>query len=309
MQMIPVADTLAELPVEEVKKTLGTRSMYRAPKGVSYGESEKEVAMNIALANFTTLSFLPVEDQDMEWCSDGFSLVRRYELVDGSAGYFKPFQENGECDEDGFRNYGVTSLGAAINDANAYRMAQLFGGDFEALVPETVIREIEGALGSFQREVETDCVLSRDYFDSPELQSDYRCAAIFDFVIGNMDRHDENFLYGVEDTPNGTINRIRLIDNSFSFPRGREAYVNECTFADNRSPFGWADRSGFRIPEHELALTEDEIATLERVALGVEEWISSKTIGYHRGKSAIRRIRFLIDSAKLSSYSEYAYNY
>ena len=284
--------------VPSTLEPLAVRAKYR-PYGssVSYSSAEQQVAMNIALSSFSPLSMVSVEERDLRWDTDGSTVVHRHRLGDGTAGYFKPLKDNSICESD-FRDYGVSSLGAAINELNAYRMAQLLGGGYAELVPETVLREIDDTVGTLQREVSEP--ESRN-FESEALFEDYRRAALFDFVIGNLDRHDENFLYGLDELGQ---RRIRLIDNSFSFPGfTRSWFLNQSIFADN-SPH-WLCDTDYSIPDHELDLTADEFNALCRAREGVAGWLEAKTIGTQRGKATLKRIDFLIEADRLKPISGY----
>lgn len=315
MQTIPSADVSAVSDgvsrAVSARRILSTRSYYRPRcSAVRYSDSERTIAQNLALENFGELSHLPVRERDERFLSDGSSQVSRYLFEDGTVGYFKPFGEN-SFDEYDFRDYGTSSLGASINEVNAYRMAQLLGGCFAELVPETVLREIEGSLGSLQREVISELQPQTSYYRNPQLREDYRKAAIFDFVIGNLDRHSDNYIYGLELTASGRKRfRIRLIDNSFSFPWGRSSFsFNSSIFAENSAPGGYYDPVGYRVPGKERKLRVDERAALENASAGVERWMAGKTIGFRRGQAVLKRINFLLEGNQLINLSDYLYEH
>lgn len=309
MQTIPSADVSAVDAgvdrAESARRILSRRGNYRPRcSEVRYSDSERSVAQKLALECFSEFSHRPVVGQDEDFFADSSSQVFRYELEDGIFGYFKPFAVN-SWDEYDFRDYGTSSLGASINEVNAYRMAQLLGGTFAELVPETVLREVDGSLGSLQREVISDDSLKANY-RSAQLRDDYRKAAIFDFVIGNLDRHTENFIYGVELHRGRRRVRIQLIDNSFSFPWRRNSYhFNQSIFAENCAPGGYWDTNGYVVPEGKLTLLPDEREALRRAAGGVESWIEAGTITFRRGRAALKRIGFLLKEDQLSSLNEY----
>lgn len=292
------------------EKTLGTRAKYSPDDfAVSYSESEKDTAMKLALGNLTELSYTPVKRIDSDWETDGFSSVQRYELEDGSIGYFKAFSRNSH-EEWIFRDYGTSSLEASINEVNAHRMAKLLGDEYSEMVPETVIREIDGRIGTLQREVEVNERIGTNFNASPELKQDYRRAALFDFLVGNADRHSGNYMLGEEDHPDhGPRNRIRLIDNSFTFPRKSSIpYINESCFATNSPPGGYFDRNGYNIPEHELAVTEAEKDSVRRAKAGIETWAKNGTISQDQADSFYSRADELLkDGAQLGEYDDYIY--
>lgn len=260
---------------------------------VQYEESEKDIAMKLALSNLTELSYTPVQSEDTEWESNGCTKVERYILEDGSVGYFKSFSKNSQL-EDSFQTYGTSSLGAAINEVNAYRMAQAFGGAYADLVPETVIREINGSLGTLQRGVfESDDFDLDDAIDTERLRS----ATIFDFVIGNQDRHEENYFYAA--SKEGERNAsLRLIDNSFSFPP-EGAFVNLSVFTDGEG-------GGAFLYPNQRVLTENDLDNLRRARTAVEGWIGEKTIDPALGQGTIERIDYLIEAKRTCNFWYYA---
>lgn len=291
----------------QARIALGKKSNYipNVNSDAEYSEDDQNLAMKLALSNLSEFSYMPIRSRDFDWETDGTSQVARYTLEDGSVGYFKSFEDNSQA-EDFFNDYGTTSLGAGINEVNSYRMAQAFGGEYTNLVPETVIREIEGKLGTLQREVAESRIRVK-YEDSLELQDDYRRAVIFDFVIGNLDRHIGNFLYGESEVEYGRP-RIKLIDNSFSFSVSSDrASINESLFANNFGPNGDDDVDDYKLTKDERRITPEEISELRSVRKNVEGWISSKTMDSVLGDSTIKRIDFLIEDGRLGYFNEYYY--
>ena len=294
---------------------LSDRTKYQPPKklDVRYSNNEQTVAMNLALSNLSELAHSPIVGRDDDWNSDGSTSVDRYELKNGTTGYFKAFSTN-SYDESFFRGkYGVSSIGASVNEVNAHRMSKLLGGEFSELVPETTFREVYGRLGTIQQEVSENEAVSHSFIENGLLREDYRRAAIFDFVIGNLDRHGENYLYGVEEGRRGEpVSRLRLIDNSFSFPDPQKASaVNASSFSDNtgagEGKIPWAPEYGARAGE--LKLTEADREALTRARAGVREWIDAKTIGSRRGFATIRRIDHLLDESEVPNFSQYHYKH
>lgn len=129
----------------------------------------------------------------------------------GHAGVFKP--KNGE-----------KWLRGSIRPGTYYRresaasaVADLMG--LHDLVPATTIREHNGEIGSIQEYKNgraANKVSDSLAFDGPE---DRARAALFDYVIGNTDRHQGNWLV----SPEG---KLVLIDNGLAFPHDRESSDN-----------------------------------------------------------------------------------
>ena len=278
-------------------------------KAVSYSDEDRAIAMRLALSNISKLSYMDIPGEDESWLTNGISTVQRYELEDGSYGYFKPFGEN-SYQESEFANFGTNTLQAAISEVNAHRLSRAMGPGFDRLVPETVLREIDGKLGSIQREVYEDADSLRDFDEVPELKEDFRKAAIFDFVLGNLDRHDQNMLFGAEpDRKGGLRDRIRLIDNSFGFPDPtRAVHYNWSIFTENQALR--ADRTdyysaGYRVPDDELTLREDELEALRGARSEVQGWVDSRTIDSDRGQATVERIDYLLEENRISPLKRY----
>lgn len=263
-----------------------------------YSRSEQDIILALAAESLNELSIVGVKGEDEKWSTNGGSVVRRYELEDGTAGYFKPLRSNSKSEYD-FHNYGMSSLAATISELNAYRMAQLLGGSYAELVPTTALRRIDGEVGTLQLEVKEEDDLTED-----ELMADYRRASLLDFLIGNLDRHSENFIYGADSSGR---RRIRLIDNSFSFPgrKGGEK-LNQSVFASGVrmvTPGGeWLNLT----PE-QAKLTPEELTLIRQARSGVEGWLSAGTIGVERGKTTLKRIDALLTLGRLGELSEYFY--
>ena len=300
-QKAPEIATESERLIADAEKELNDPSPYHET-AVYYSEEEKFTARKLAVESLSSISYTPLKGKDAAWSTNGSTTVDRYRLKDGSRAYFKSFIEN-SGEEDAFLDYDTSTLGASINEVNSYRMAKLLGNGFDELVPETAFRSIDGDIGTLQREVKEDHRLSSDFSSNVILQNDYRKAAILDFVIGNLDRNGENYLLEAASRGPGYTrrNRLRLIDNSFSFPSVyRLESVNMSVFADGYTVHG---HSVLSPQNHRLNSTELE--ALRRAKSGVQDWIGAGTILPDRGQATIARIDHLLERGTLRRLSDY----
>lgn len=282
---------------EGTRKLIGNELNYfpDPESNVSYDASERAVAMNVAAVSLEEGSYIAIAGKDEIWSSqEAQSDVQRLLLSDGSSGYFKSLQLN-SLRESSFSNRGTNSLAGFTGEVNSFRMSQLMGDRFSKLVPKTEIRSFRGELGSFQSEVDESDDFYPDYEEYSGLVEDYRKAAIFDFVVGNLDRHRGNFLYGEQpDEFDGRRNRpaIRLIDNAMTFPDGT-ATINQSLFSRNYSTGEFHDTSDDLykgLPRNEMDLKPDEIKSLNRARAGLLKWIEDGTMLKNNGDRAIARI-------------------
>lgn len=302
MDTISSTDLLATDSRSTTVERLSNTRTYRPARGsgVRYSTDEKKIAVKLALETLSEISYMELDHVDRDFYSDSYTQVTRCILEDGSVGYFKCLMDNSFEDSEFISSYGTSTLNAAVNEVNAYRMAQVMGRGFEDLVPETVFREIKGRIGTIQREV----LRNEDHHysmvrDSRLMRADYRKAAIFDFIIGNMDRHSDNFIFSP--IPGQGL-RIRLIDHSFSFPQGYgKGSVNDCYFSDNYFV------GNFQVPEEDFFLRPEERTAIRRARRALESWISYGTIAPSRGKFAIRRVDALLTANELQSLTSFWY--
>jgi hypothetical protein len=141
---------------------------------------------------------------------------------DGTRAVFKP--QDGASEE---RNRSYIEPGQDMErEAGAWEVAKRVG--MEDMVPPTVIRTMDGRVGSMQEFVpdSTNAFQSLEPYDGSK---DFARAAIFDTVIGNKDRHMGNWMV------NENTGKLALIDHGLAFP---EAVENDDvqTFAAKASP-------------------------------------------------------------------------
>lgn len=274
-------------------------------------DDEQAIALRLAEEADHRLSYAPVAFKDPNWQVESATSVARCELTTGDAGYFKSYVEDDDH-AGAFQGYGMTPISAGIAEVNAYRLGQLFGEGYDELVPETAFRVVDGGIGTLQKEVKPDREILSDYEENEALREDFRHAAIFDFVIGNMDRHSENYIYEPEGEGRARRNRIRLIDNSFSFPaHSGQDVVNESVFADNYGSGGGYDLKNKRsIPSYNLhvddmRLKAKDLRKLAAVREGVARWIEQGTISPDRGTATLERIDLLLKKKRIQSLSDF----
>ncbi len=148
------------------------------------------------------------ETQDSRRLGGGINESFFVQLKDDGFGIFKPGAGEMPC-----LRKGVEKGTYFRRERAAYLVDRFLGFD---LVPPTVIREIDGDQGSFQKYVRNSKTMSefgREEIKSPEMQEQLAKLWIFDYIIYNLDRHKGNFLIR-----NG---KVHAIDNGLSFAKGK----------------------------------------------------------------------------------------
>lgn len=239
---------------ENIKQLFETAGRNVSP----YYQEELAVVKNhLALSGDTPLAVSPAKDYDEEFSSDSSHVVERVVLENGDVGYWKSLSNNEELEVD--EDFNVSSAQAMYNEATAYQLAKVLGPEYEVLVPETVIREFSGYIGSFQKEDDGQTFTSwaredRDRWkvwsgDDYSFKTEHvRAAAIFDYLAGSQDRHSDNVLVGYD--KHGKPHPV-LIDNGYSFPSNENFWINDSIFTQNVED------------ESPGELTEREVATLQ----------------------------------------------
>ena len=133
-------------------------------------------------------------------------------LEDDTKGIFKP--KSGETDA--FDREVPGGKGRLMaREKNAYDVAKIVGVD--DLVPPTAIRKVDVGRGAEQgsiQEWQPNCKVAHRCDDATKYDGtkDRMRAQAFDFVMGNMDRHEGNWMI------NKNSGKIVLIDNGFNLP-------------------------------------------------------------------------------------------
>jgi hypothetical protein len=166
-----------------------------------------------------------MEPKSREPITEGFMLYKeKLNFEDGSAAIWKP--KKGERTEStlGSLNYPDLKAGNFYkNEAFAYDMARIVG--MEDLVPEAVVRKVDGEVGAAQKWVGGREYGKMAYGDQQRFEResarDIQRAAVLDFVLNNKDRHGGNFR--VEARMGGTF-KLHLLDHGLAMgtkPNGR----------------------------------------------------------------------------------------
>jgi len=271
-----------------------------------YRDDELAIVEKLLPLSRNGMSLVGTLGQDESWSTDGATEVERHHLRDGSMAYFKTLHQDVDSAGDS-AVYGFTPLGMLTNEVNAYRVSQILGDGFEGLVPETSFRTIGGKFGVLQREV-SELKGAEEITDQSLIDEDYRKAAIFDFVIGNVDRHGGNFLYGLESrsAPNEP-RRLRLIDHGMSFydDEHRKHIYPISLFTDNFPvDVDTEDETrSYQVPEERLTLREDELQSLRKARSALTGWVESGTMDSAAGSAASKRISALLVHGRILSFS------
>lgn len=177
----------------------------------------------------------------------GTNETSRMVLDNGMVGYHKPFDGVADSIATGF---GHTSPQQQIHEVAAWVVAREMGDPWRALVPPVVLREVDGRLGSFALERPG----AQSFRPEAVYEGDRHAAAFFDALIGQQDRHPNNYLVAGD--------RVSLIDHGYAFARGGD-YLNFSFFQTSRchDPSPTA-----------LLLKAPEIDALDRFLASEDSW-------------------------------------
>lgn len=126
------------------------------------------------------------------------------------------------------------SIGCMLSERASYKVSKHLGLD---LVPKTNIVNISGKIGSYQHFVEGYQEAAEATFPQFPNQKDYekfQVFALFDYVLGNLDRKSDNWL--VKMNKDGHIDGIAMIDNANCFTKD---YLVETNIFASHNQHAW----------------------------------------------------------------------
>ena len=194
-------------------KYVGKAQPQQPQQGELFSPSELPPRPDLAELSDLELRISTLGAKRVEVLGGGMNGSYKVTLEDGTKGVWKPASEQAEEGKDPevsirIRNM-IDDLRQHNSEALGWDVAKILG--YQDIVPETVVRKLNGQVGSFQvwRQGEvgakfTESLLARN-LDQDQLER----AAAFDFVLRMPDRHGKNFL--VSETE-GTF-KLSLIDN------------------------------------------------------------------------------------------------
>lgn len=141
----------------------------------------------------------------------GVSETKVITMANGDKAVFKP--DSGEPKEVLRRD--ITPGHATEREAAAWEVAKVVGMD--DMVAPAVIREVGGRRGVVIAWQDGQVAYKAGFDERYDGEKDAARAAIFDYVIGNRDRHNGNWMV----RPDG---RIALIDHGLAFPNNSAKY-------------------------------------------------------------------------------------
>lgn len=153
----------------------------------------------------------------------GMNPSRVVDFGDGTKGVFKP--DYGVEGEDDRTRPNIPRGQDTEREVAAWQVAKLVGMD--DMVSPAVIRTIDGERGALLAWQEGKVAFQKS--EPYDGEANAQRAAIFDFVIGNEDRHAGNWI--VEDA--GSRDKLHLIDHGLSFPEGEWDHWYNAKFIDH----------------------------------------------------------------------------
>ncbi len=148
------------------------------------------------------------EKEDSKRLWGGFNQVFIVNLKGGGKAVFKPLEGEKESSRQSVK------AGTLFKRERAAALVDKFLG-FN-LVPPTVIRNLDGQIGSLQKFVDAESASEAPYNKCLKSQRQIAEMFVFDYLIYNSDRNSNNYL--IDDT------NVHAIDNALSFGRESERF-------------------------------------------------------------------------------------
>lgn len=258
--MSPAVHAPADEPGPAAAAPAGEKGFSIWSAGVSDEFREQVIAIRRGQgAHRDERSLLAGEPVISELAQSGTNETYRVQFDNGMVGYFKSFDGLNDQIAGGF---GQTEAEQCVHEAAAWQLAREMGPPYADMVPPVVIRQVNGKPGSLAA-ARSGTEGRRDPWHVPEWPS----AAFFDAVIGQQDRHPDNYLVAGD--------RLALIDHGYTFARPGD-FRNFSWFAQHRTATS-------------PLLSHDERALLERLAhskdlLGVADMVSPGRAEAMRGR-------------------------
>jgi hypothetical protein len=191
---------------------------------------------------------------------------------DGSEAFHKPHES---LKTSSVSDFGHNQDTPPMHECAAWHFAKALGEEYESLLPATVYRQIEGEWGSLAAKLPGVKPGTPAFTHAPD---QVNVAGLFDVMIGQQDRHLNNFLW---DKASG---RLGLFDHGFCFPGdGHEHRIRSASLQRQRR-------------YKKLKLDRDEVQLVERILasgdlLGIEPLLEPE-----RSARMTLRLEKLIDS-------------
>ena len=215
------------------------------------------------------------EERIVDPDSLGTNETRRVQLDNGVVGYHKPLsglnhelaREFGHRDETGGQD-----AQQPIHEVAAWQVARELGPPWDGLVPPVVMREFNGQMGSFALERPGAQMRKPDEIDRDEAMA----GAFFDCLIGQQDRHPNNYLVQGD--------RLTLIDHGYSFARDGD-YLN----------WSFLQMGRFHGDERDRRLSGAEITALDKLldskdTLGLDGVLTADRVAAVRSRAEKMRL-------------------
>lgn len=221
--------------------------------------------------------------QRLDLRHSGVNETVRVGLAGGGEGYFKSFSGINESTASA---YGDTTQQQPVHEVAAWQFARNLGDEYASLVAPCAMREYEGKWGSLSRGTPGRAFghLSQasrtKMLDRGDVRTQLANAAFFDVLVGNMDRHEGNFMANHQG--------ITLIDHGFAFT---DKHLIKSRIANSRiaGTFGGTPN-----------LTEREVGHLDRLLKSADALGLAGVLEERRVDRLLQRARGMRQSGTLS---------